>query len=523
MPYFIDGYVLDAERRELRKADILQSVEPQVFDLLEYLIANRDRVVSRNEMFAAIWKGRIVSDSTLSSRINAARAALGDTGEKQRLIRTLLRKGVRFVGDVRETDGLATATLASAQVEGTPVIATDRASIVVLPFHNLSDDPKQEYFVDGVTESLTTDLSRIMGLRVIARNTAFTYKGQAIGVQKLGRELNARYVLEGSVQRAGDRLRVNVQLIDAETGNHLWAERFDKLIADLFDMQDEIVSSLANALNAQLIVAEARRAERSPHPDAMDLTFQGQAYLYMGTNPEHVHKARDFFERALAIDHRSVGALLGIATVDMWMVATLLTDDQTEFASAAEANVLKALSLAPDHAVAHAALGGVYIFTNRATRGIAEFEHALLLDRNLAYAHGDIGLAKYFLGQSGETEGHILQAFRLSPRDLRAYLWMHFVGIAKMQLGADAEAVAWLRRSIEANRNLPFLHFELAAALGLLGAIDEARTVAKAALALSPSYTIRRLRTHKFSDNLTYLAGRERICEGMRLAGVPEG
>jgi TolB-like protein len=175
-------------------------------------MANRDRVVSRNEMFAAIWKGRIVSDSTLSSRINAARAALGDTGEKQRLIRTLLRKGVRFVGDVRETDGLATATLASAQVEGTPVIATDRASIVVLPFHNLSDDPKQEYFVDGVTESLTTDLSRIMGLRVIARNTAFTYKGQAIGVQKLGRELNARYVLEGSVQRAGDRLRVMCSL-----------------------------------------------------------------------------------------------------------------------------------------------------------------------------------------------------------------------------------------------------------------------------------------------------------------------
>jgi TolB-like protein len=277
MAYFIDGYMPDAERRELRKGDILQSVEPQVFDLLEYLIANRDRVVSRNEMFAAIWKGRVVSDSALSSRINAARTALGDTGGKQRLIRTLLRKGVRFVGDVREIDGAAKATLASAQVEGAPVIASDRASIVVLPFHNLSDDPKQEYFVDGVTESLTTDLSRIMGLRVIARNTAFTFKGKAVGVQKLGRELHVRYVLEGSVQRGGNRLRVNVQLIDAETGNHLWAERFDKPIADLFDMQDEIVSRLANALNAQLIEAEARRAERSLHPDSMDLSFQGSS------------------------------------------------------------------------------------------------------------------------------------------------------------------------------------------------------------------------------------------------------
>jgi len=185
--------------------------------------------------------------------------------------------------------------------------------------------------------------------------------------------------------------------------------------------------------------------------------------------------------------------------------------------------VITALSLAPDHARAHLRLGGLYIFTNRAAQGIAECEHALLLDRNLADAHSAIGLAKYFMGQSAETEGHILEAFRLSPRDLRANQWMHFVGLAKIQFGADAEAVAWLRRSIEANRNFPTSHFALAGALGLLGAVDEARTVAKAALALIPGYTIRRLRAHKFSDNPTYLAGRERFCEGLRLAGVPEG
>jgi tetratricopeptide (TPR) repeat protein len=330
-------------------------------------------------------------------------------------------------------------------------------------------------------------------------------------------------VLEGSVQRSGNRLRVSVQLVDAETASHLWAERFEKPVADLFDMQDAIVSRLAHTLGDQLVVAEARRAERSLHPDAMDLTFQGQACLYKGSTPEHMTQARGFFERALAIDHRSVGALVGMATVDGMIGASLLTDDRTARLSAAETNVIKALSLAPDHAQAHLRLGGVYIFTNRAAQGIAECEHALLLDRNLAGAHSAIGLAKYILGQAAETEGHILEAFRLSPRDMRANQWMHFVGMAKIQLGADAEAVAWLRRSIEANRNFPPSHFELAAALGLLGAVDEARTAAKVALALNPSFTIRRLRAGKAGDNPTYLAGLERYCEGLCLAGVPEG
>jgi TolB-like protein/class 3 adenylate cyclase len=398
-----------------------------------------------------------------------------------------------------------------------------RLSIVVLPFANIGGDPEQDYFVDGVTESLTTDLSRVGGTLVIARNSAFSYKGNAIDVRQVGRELNVRHVVQGSVQRSGNRLRVNVQLVDAESGKHLWADRFEKPVADLFDMQDAIVSRLAHTLGDQLVVAEARRAERSLHPDAMDLTFQGQACLYKGTDPEHLTQARGFFERALAIDHRTVGALVGIATVDQRMGASLLTDDRAASFSAAETNLIKALSLAPDHPEAHGTLGGVYIFTNRAAQGIAECEHALLLDRNLARVHSAIGLAKYFMGQSAETEGHILEAFRLSPRDMMAYQWIYFVGAAKLHLGMDAEAVAWLRRSIEANRNFPTSHLALAAALGLLGAIDEARAAAKAALALNPGFTIRRLRTHKFSDNPTYLAGRERMCEGLRLAGVPEG
>jgi TolB-like protein len=227
-----------------------------------------------------------------------------------------------------------------------------------------------------LTESLTTDLSRIGGSFVIGRHTAFTYKGKALDLKSIGRELNICYALEGSVQRGGNRLRVNVQLVDAETGNHLWAERFDKPIADLFDMQDEIVSRLAHTLQSQLVVAEARRAARSLHPDATDLIFQGRACLYKGTTPEYMTQARGFFERALAIDNRSVGALVGMAAVDQRMGASLLTDDRTALFSAAKTNVIKAISLAPDEAVAHLFLGNVYIFTNRATPGIAECEHA---------------------------------------------------------------------------------------------------------------------------------------------------
>ena len=257
-----------------------------------------------------------------------------------------------------------------------------RLSIVVLPFANIGGDPEQEHFVDGVTESLTTDLSRMRGAVVIARNTAFAYKGKLVDAKSIGRELNVRYVLEGSIQRSGGRMRVNVQLIDATTGNHLWAERFDKPVADLFDMQDEIVARLANALNARLVAAEARRAERAPNPDSMDLYFQGQAWFNKGMTPDNISQARSY-----------------------------------------------------------------------------------------------------------------------------------------------EQAVSWFRRAIEANRNYPLPHFELAAALAQLGRIDEARSCAKAGLALNPDFTIARIRAARasFSDDPTYVAEHERIFEGMRKAGLPEG
>ena len=402
--------------------------------------------------------------------------------------------------------------------------ASPRLSIVVLPFANIGGDAEQQHFVDGVTESLMTDLSRIRGAVVIARNTAFTYKGKPLDVKTIGRELNVRYVLEGSVQRGGNRMRVNVQLIDAETGNHLWAERFDKPLADLFDMQDEIVARLANALNAHLVAAEARRAEQAPNPNSMDLYFQGMAWFNKGMTPDNVAQARGFFDRALTADPYNVEALIGSAVADVTEGANSFVTDPLAAFAAAEAKLTKALSSVPDHARAHMSLGFVDIRTKRAAEGIAEFEHALGLDRNLADAHSGIGFGKIFIGHAEETEAHIGEALRLSPRDTMAYTWMNFAGIAKLQLGSWEQAVAWFRRSIEANRNYPHSHFALGAAHAQLGRLDEARSAVKAGVALDPSFAVSRARADwtAMSDDPTYFTQLQPIFEGLRKAGVPE-
>ena len=407
-----------------------------------------------------------------------------------------------------------TAPIAAAPSAATPVEAK-RLSIVVLPFANLSNDPAQDYFADGVTESLTTDLSRLRGSFVIARNTAFSFKGKNVDAREIGKELGVRYVLEGSVQRDADRLRVNVQLIDAETGNHLWADRFDKPVADLFEMQDEIVARLANQLGAELVAAEARRAQQAPKPDSMDLYFQGLASLNRGgVNPENMAKARGFFERALALDPNNLDALLEIGRVDYSVGGAYLSDDRAARLAAAEATIAKVLSLRPNDALAHEILGDILSQTNRSDQGIAELERALTLDPNFATAHGDLGLAKILAGRPEETEAHEKEAMRLSPRDSFAWLWLQLAGGAKEALGANDEAVSLFRRSIENNRNNPLAYFLLAATLANLGRFEEAQSETKSGLALDPGFTIRRFRNG--NEN----AGP--LLDAMRKAGVPE-
>jgi tetratricopeptide (TPR) repeat protein len=317
-------------------------------------------------------------------------------------------------------------------------------------------------------------------------------------------------------------MRVNVQLIDAETGIHLWAKRFDKPVADLFEMQDEIVARLAGALNAELVNAEARRAQQAPNPDSMDLYFQGAALLNKSLRPDDVARARGFFDQALAADSNNVDAVVGSAWADL--IAGVMGETPTALFAIAEAKVTKALASAPDHASGHRLLGQLEILTKRAAQGIAECERALELDRNLAAAHSSIGMGKIFVGRAEETETHILEALRLSPRDTDAYTWIYNVGFAKLYLGSYEQAVAWCRRAIEANRNFPLIYFQLAAALAQLGRLDEAHSAAKAGLALDPAFAISRARTawRAMSDDPTFLAGLERNLEGLRKAGLPE-
>jgi len=398
-----------------------------------------------------------------------------------------------------------------------------RLSLVVLPFANIGGDSEQEYFVDGVTESLTTDLSRIRGAFVIARNTAFTYKGKAADVKQIGRELDVRYVLEGSVQRGGKRIRVNAQLVDAETGNHIWAERFDRPIADLFDMQDEIVARLANQLQAELVGAEARRAEKTPNPDSVDLYFQGLAMVNRGLSADLLTSARGFFERALELDPGNVDARALAGIVDVAAAFGFMFDDPRPVLVRAEADLAKCLAAAPNHSPAHYGMGMALVATNRSLRGMEELERALAIDPNLARARAFLGLAHLYVGRAEETEGHVVEALRLSPRDPLIHLWFMFAGFAKTLLGKWEEALPWLRKSIDANPNNPWANFYLSACLAHLGRLDEARAAVGAGLAFNPKFSIRRVRAFGESDNPVFLAQRERMIEAMRTAGAPDG
>src|SRR3984885_12784441 len=411
----------------------------------------------------------------------------------------------------------------SAPIASTPSAEAAHLSIVVLPFTNLSGDPTQDYFADGITENLTTDLSRLSGSFVVARNTAFTFKGKNADAREIGKELGVRYVLEGSVQRDQNQVRVNAQLIDAKSGGHLWAERFDKPLANLFSMQDDIVASLASRLGAELMANEARRAERTPNPDSMDLYFQGMAWFNKGRNPADIARARDFFERALALDPDNFDAVVGRACADAQAATGYYLDEKAKRLASVEASLNRVLSQSPNNARAHYCLGRIEVQTKRGAEGIAESERALALNPNLASAHAVIGLAKLFDGHPEETESHELEALRVSPYDTEADVWVAYIALAKLYLGDYEGALSLYRRAKELNPNYPTGRFNMAAVLVELGRLDEARAEVQAGLALNPGFTLRRYRDGAQSDNPVFLKGRARIIEDMRKAGVPEG
>jgi TolB-like protein len=422
-----------------------------------------------------------------------------------------------------------TATGASGEDETAmaPAIGepAPRLSIVVLPFLNIGGSVEDDPFVDGITETLTTDLSRCSGVFVISRNTAFAYKGKPIDTRQIGRELGVHYVLEGSVQNAGERIRFNAQLVDAESGGHLWAERFDKQRADLLDMQDEVTTRLARTIHIEMIAAESRRAARE-HPDrldALDHTLLGWAAWNRNLSLESARRARRFFKTALQLDENNVGALIGFANAHMWEVnMSYASDDRLAQIRAAETAAKQALTLAPDSAEARVTYGTVLYAMRAPERALREFEFAIGLDANLAAAHAYLGQMKFSLGRARETHAHVAEAMRLSPRDPLFFHWHFFIGVAEVYLGRVVHGIENLRESVEINPNWGLAQFVLAGALALAGLLSEAAEVRAAAQRLVPNFTIARFRAGAASDNPIYLAQREQMYRGLRLSGVPE-
>jgi TolB-like protein len=481
---------LDLKRRELRRAGELVALEPKVFDLLAFLVQHRDRVVSRDDLIDSVWQGRIVSDSAVTTRINAARRAVGDDGTAQRLIRTFTRKGVRFMGDVTEIAELPLRAVREPAEAAPPSRASARAtqpSIAVLPFQNLSGDPAQDYFVDGMVEEIITALSRIRWLFVLARNSSFTYKGQAIDVKRVGRELAVDYVLEGSVRKAGSRLRISGQLIDASTGVHLWADRFEGQLEDVFDLQDKVASSVAGIVEPELRVAETARAAKRPTGDLTAYDLYLRAYEIFLSSTRQIPEALRLLEQAVDRDPRYRPAL---ALAGMCCFA-LLRDSRSENAALDRAKGIefarRALEGSSDEpgVLATAAVTLAY-FGEDIGAMMALVDRALAINPNFARGWHIAGLLRVWAGEPDDAIRYLEAALRLSPR-ARIGTSANLIGLAHFFAGRLEEAVPQLLLAIQADPSFPSPYRVLAACYAHLGRRDDAREVVRRLRAITPA------------------------------------
>ena len=475
--------MLDAETRELRRGAEPIAVEPQVFDLLVYLVLNRDRVVSKDDLIGSVWGGRIVSDSTLTSRINAARKAVGDSGKDQRLIRTIARKGIRFVGAVRiQSNGEEATDVADAPPDDpreplSPALPpSDRPAIAVLPFVNMSDDPAQEYFSDGISEDLITALSKLRWFFVIARNSSFIYKGKAVHMRRVAEELGVGYVVEGSVRKIGDRVRITVQLNNVATGSHIWAERYDRSLDDVFALQDEITEAIVGAIEPQLYAAENFRAQRKP-PDSMDawdLVMRALSHYWRVTRQDNV-VAQALLEKAIAIDP-AYGQALGLLAACHTFSAHMGWEDMAIGVPIAERAALAAIQADSEDPWAHHALGSVYLFTRRFEDSLAEFELALRLNPNFLLAQGYYGLALSYCGRWEAAYEAARRALRLSPRGPFSAICTGIAAYAQFVGRNYDEAVRLAREAIRQRSDFVGAHRVLTAAAAMAGQAEVAAT-----------------------------------------------
>jgi TolB-like protein/cytochrome c-type biogenesis protein CcmH/NrfG len=524
MRFIFSDQMLDTDRRELCRGSERVAIEPQVFDLLVYLLDNHERVVSKDDMIAAIWNGRIVSESTLTSRINAARKAIGDTGRDQNLIRTISRKGFRFVGDLRsernhDESRHDAARLTGEGDEGSPSVLPplDRPAIAVLPFINMSDEAEQEYFSDGISEDIITALSKLRWFYVIARNSSFAYKRKAVHIKQVGEELGVGYVVEGSVRKEGSRVRITAQLSDVATGVHIWSEHYDRSLADVFAVQDEITQAIVAAIEPQLYAAENFRAERKA-PDSMDawhLVMRALSHYWRVTRQDNM-VAQALLEKAISIDP-DYGQALGLLAASHMFSAHMGWAPMAEAIPIGERAALAAIRADSEDPWAHYALGTVYLFTRAFDDSLAEFELAIRLNPSFSPARGYYGVALTYCGRWQEGDVAARQALRLSPRDPFAAVYCGVVAYAQFIGGNYDEAIRMSREALRQRTDFVGAHRVMAASAGMAGLAQ----VAEAAL-----LELRRAQPNISLDWIAKQipfkleADRDRYVEGFRRAGL---
>jgi TolB-like protein/Tfp pilus assembly protein PilF len=514
--FLFADHVLDIARRELRRGAEPIALEPQVFDLLVYLVQNRERVVSKDDLIASVWGGRAVSDSTLTSRINAARKAIGDNGKSQKLIRTIARKGLRFVGDVQtQPNGTELATPENSGQVSLPL--PDRPAIAVLPFINMSDDSEQEYFSDGISEDIITALSKLRWFFVIGRNSSFIYKGKSVPLKQIAEELGVRYVVDGSIRKAGDHVRITAQLNDAVTGSHLWAERYDRDIADVFAVQDEITEAIVAAIEPQIYAAENFRAQRK-QPDSMDawdLVMRALSYFWRVTRQDNV-VAQALLEKAISIDP-NYGQALGVLATSHTFGAHMGWVDIAAVAPIAERAALAALRADSEDPWAHHALGYVHLFARRFDDSLAEFELALRLNPNSSLAQGYYGVTLAYCGRWEEGALAAARALRLSPRDPFSATYYGVASYCNFVGRNYDEAMRLSREAIRQRADFVGGHRVLTAAAAMAGHIDIAKKALQELRRAQPNISLAWIASEM---PMKLDADREHYLEGFRRAGL---
>jgi adenylate cyclase len=529
-----EGYMLDIARNSLRVADREIALRRKSFELLRYLVENPDRLVTKEELLKAIWPDVVVTDESLTQCVSEVRQAIGDS--KQAIIATVPRRGYRFAAPVLR---LMTSTAAAPQpalpTAESPPAGTDsgprsqsplldRPSVAVLPFANLSSDPQQDYFSDGITEDITTELSRFSELLVIGRNSAFQYKGKAVDLRQVGRELNARYVLEGSVRRSGDRVRITAQLIDAATGGHRWAERYDRELHDVFAVQDEVARAIVAILAAHVKRAETERALLKPPAvwEAYEYYLRGaEAFFlhYCRRTKASLYDARHLLEQSLAIDPTYARAAAMLSWTYLHGYCQPFDGDYLSPGALDRALELAemAVHLDPRLPQARAQLGQVLLYKRQHDAAIAEFERALALNPN--FIDDRHALALTYAGEPARAIEVLEANMRLDTFQplIHATGWL---GQANYSLKRYGEAVRLFRECASRLPNLQWPHVWLAFAYAQAGRLEEARAEAAEVLRINPVFTIegyKRLMVFKDPKDA------EHRLDGLRKAGLPEG